>query len=757
MLLLHAVLAQVLANLTTICIIGVSYLMFLLFQDYAFVMLWTLVISQALQGTKLHIMDMLEAMSCENSKRSMLAVFWERAPGLPDKGPAGIRERIVQVILDNGISLFALVGLLSLAYHMLPLPLWFIFLCLLPPVTLLLGILYLVDRRVFLYRLLVSDATLASCVAISAFFLSVTFIILFLGWKSVWEGVSAAQSLSIWVQTQLGDENFKVLWAKWSDEASALAINTFEGLESSYGKEVWWPVVNQTVAMLSNMDYDTSAGSPNWCVPLATNGTLTATPLNSSSSWLNLNCELVLQAQKASEDRGTIGLLSWLLSTFIGDSASIERAGEEGGSIGLLLWASSHMRHVTWEAVLSYGKHAGHVGMGLKKGVEILLTLLSFMMSLGFKFLLFGTGIFYLTSKCDFVKSVVSDLLPIPEELKESVVVTLRSGIEGVFFLPCKIACFHGIITLCTFTALGIQFPFFATFLSVFMSVVPVVPAYLVCVPWVGALLWSEEWQLGLLLFITQYVIIGYIDTKLWREGVRQVHPYLTGLSLFLGFAVFGAQGVLLGPLIICLATLTYSLVGFLNPPATSLDSPFGSLARSNISSPSATQYHACKSGINSPTHTANLHGQPSRRESYSSAVQGSYLHELLHTHTPRAHQYEKRGSLQYTSHIPFYEEVERIVESPPVSPRRPITGPKGSKVIPKGPEIVPKEHENEPKEHEIVPKEHENEPKEDSAGAACVGGGTHTGNTSTVSDSTCSERSVCSAPSEEYDVASTR
>lgn len=48
------------------------------------------------------------------------------------------------------------------------------------------------------------------------------------------------------------------------------------------------------------------------------------------------------------------------------------------------------------------------------------------------------------------------------------------------------------------------------------------------------------------------------------EQGVEEANPYLTGLSSFLGFAVYGAQGVLLGPLIICLATLIYGWLGFL-------------------------------------------------------------------------------------------------------------------------------------------------------------------------------------------------
>ena len=46
------------------------------------------------------------------------------------------------------------------------------------------------------------------------------------------------------------------------------------------------------------------------------------------------------------------------------------------------------------------------------------------------------------------------------------------------------------------------------------------------------------------------------------EQGVREANPYLTSLSSFLGFSVFGGQGVLLGPLIICCATLLYGFLG---------------------------------------------------------------------------------------------------------------------------------------------------------------------------------------------------
>ncbi|CAN0548845.1 unnamed protein product, partial [Ectocarpus sp. 8 AP-2014] len=40
-------------------------------------------------------------------------------------------------------------------------------------------------------------------------------------------------------------------------------------------------------------------------------------------------------------------------------------------------------------------------------------------------------------------------------------------------------------------------------------------------------------------------------------------NPYLTSLSCFLGYSVFGAHGVLMGPLVLCMGTLIYGGLGF--------------------------------------------------------------------------------------------------------------------------------------------------------------------------------------------------
>lgn len=59
---------------------------------------------------------------------------------------------------------------------------------------------YVLDRRVFAYRGVVSDNTVACTLLITTFFASVSFIVLFLGLESVLEGLSAGKDVSTWVR-----------------------------------------------------------------------------------------------------------------------------------------------------------------------------------------------------------------------------------------------------------------------------------------------------------------------------------------------------------------------------------------------------------------------------------------------------------------------------------------------------------------------------------------------------------------------------
>lgn len=93
----------------------------------------------------------------------------------------------------------------------------------------------------------------------------------------------------------------------------------------------------------------------------------------------------------------------------------------------------------------------------------------------------------------------------------------LRGAVQGVFFLPCKVACLHGVVTLFSFTLLNVEFPFFAAFVAVVVSILPVVPAYVVCWPWAVLLVLQGRW-VGILLAVSQHLILSAVDKELCTQ-----------------------------------------------------------------------------------------------------------------------------------------------------------------------------------------------------------------------------------------------
>lgn len=96
----------------------------------------------------------------------------------------------------------------------------------------------------------------------------------------------------------------------------------------------------------------------------------------------------------------------------------------------------------------------------------------------------------------------------------------LRGAVQGVFFLPCKVACLHGVVTLFSFTLLNIEFPFLAAFLAVVVSILPVVPAYVVCWPWAVMLVLQGRW-VGFLLAVSQHLVLSAVDRELCTQASK--------------------------------------------------------------------------------------------------------------------------------------------------------------------------------------------------------------------------------------------
>ncbi|KAG5175788.1 hypothetical protein JKP88DRAFT_337581 [Tribonema minus] len=460
---------------------------------------------------------------------------------------------------------------------------------------------YVLGRRVFFYRRFISDNTVATLVVIGVFFLCSGFIVLFLGTESVLEGLTVAERATKWITSVMDNREVKEALSEHILKGEHALRDALAGMEATYNGTLWWgparDALNGTL-WWTNRDAVTefmegSGGGGAYAVGEGPGGAGMYALQQGAGEGGEGACTVGGwggAAAAGGEQWGGQAVVSQALSQLLG---GVELESLTPWQVAQKLRDQLASWEISPGDVLMAMGHARWGGQKMAnislKVVQGLLVVLAFLLSVGFKTILFFSVLWYVLSqesliermvrdllpispdkKVDAVRTLrqesliermVRDLLPISPDKKVDAVRTLRQSIEGVFFSIPTIACFHGIITLASFTALSIEFPFFSTFLSVIFSLLPVVDPYLVCLPWVAALIIGGDLARGVALFVLQYVVSSFVAKRIINTGVSRFNgflTYLTVLSIFMGFAVFGVQGVFAGPLVLVLGRLVF-------------------------------------------------------------------------------------------------------------------------------------------------------------------------------------------------------
>ncbi|RHY33728.1 hypothetical protein DYB32_001447 [Aphanomyces invadans] len=490
----------IIGNISTAVVLTLVYYNFILFEDYFRVIIWAFLFSQALRGAKEKICRLLRYLS---------------------RGKEIQRDdKLTNLIMDNGIFIFAWIGGVSIYVRM------FSFVSFL---QLSVGILFAgslavwtLDRRVFYYRLFISDDVLVSLLLILGCF--GFFVLFYLGTESYMEGSLAASHVSRWIQTNVvNDERTRAMWTEQIANGKAMVSSAIHRVEGSYNNTIWFgPLKTMVVSYYENPGANQS--------------------LQAGTSVFPPNMTWVQAWSFAYAQLSDFNLTSVEVSDMT--SKGLEYSGMAVGSVIQLVF--------------------------------VLVAIVVAFVSIGLKSFFFVTSLFYLLSaKWDPVERIVYDLIPIAPEKRPAMVASLRRAIEGVFFLPMKISSLHAIVSL------GTDFVFLGTLLSFFISIVPIIPPYLICLPYVCLRL-STSFVPAILLFVVHYFAFTWIDQVLYERSLTSINAYISALSVAFGVYVFGLevsprgvvhvdrgwrpltvhvrQGVVFGPLLVCGVNWAYEI-----------------------------------------------------------------------------------------------------------------------------------------------------------------------------------------------------
>jgi predicted PurR-regulated permease PerM len=175
---------------------------------------------------------------------------------------------------------------------------------------------------------------------------------------------------------------------------------------------------------------------------------------------------------------------------------------------------------------------------------------------LGFFILLIVLFFLFRDGKIFFKKLMI--LSPVEDSYELRLAGEIKKTIDGVFFGSFFTGLVQAILATVGYYFAGIDGFFVWGGITFFMSFLPLVGTGAVLIPLILYLILNGEWPHALFLAIYGAVVIGSVDNLLRPLLIRtSMHPLVLFLSVFGGLAVFGAIGILLGPIILALLTAT--------------------------------------------------------------------------------------------------------------------------------------------------------------------------------------------------------
>ncbi|KAK4309698.1 hypothetical protein Pmani_018695 [Petrolisthes manimaculis] len=187
--------------------------------------------------------------------------------------------------------------------------------------------------------------------------------------------------------------------------------------------------------------------------------------------------------------------------------------------------------------------------------------------------IIFMSSLFYVLSASSSVYKPVSTMANLAPAQMNHLGKAVEDAVNGVFIASFKMGAFYGLWTWFLHSLFSTNVVYIPAVLGAILGAVPLVGTY-----WAGVLGAVELWwhrgspAQAALLMGAQILPMSCVDTAIYADIKGGSHPYLTGLAVAGGVFYWGAQGAILGPLLLCIlkvATNMYSTL--IQSPATDL------------------------------------------------------------------------------------------------------------------------------------------------------------------------------------------
>lgn len=164
---------------------------------------------------------------------------------------------------------------------------------------------------------------------------------------------------------------------------------------------------------------------------------------------------------------------------------------------------------------------------------------------------------YYFFKDGDRISKAVRDLLPLEGEQAETIMSRTREVIDASVYGVIAIAIIQGTLGGLAFWVLGLPSAIIWGVAMTFLSMIPMLGAFVVWAPAAIYLALTGHWTKAILLVIWGTLVIGLIDNFLRPKlvgGRTRLHELLIFFAVLGGLTVFGVLGVVLGPVVLAVA-----------------------------------------------------------------------------------------------------------------------------------------------------------------------------------------------------------
>jgi predicted PurR-regulated permease PerM len=163
---------------------------------------------------------------------------------------------------------------------------------------------------------------------------------------------------------------------------------------------------------------------------------------------------------------------------------------------------------------------------------------------------------YYLFRDGDRIFGVIRDALPLEKKQAEAILARTRDVVGASVYGLFSIAIIQGALGGLAFWVLGLPSAIVWGVAMIFLSLIPMLGAFLVWVPAAIYLFATGHYVKGVLLVLWGTLVIGMIDNFLRPMlvgGRTKLHELLIFFAVLGGLQVFGVLGIVLGPVVLAI------------------------------------------------------------------------------------------------------------------------------------------------------------------------------------------------------------